>query len=490
MVRMMQIRLGIIVKLFLWYSAVTIISIGTILVLFANMQRIMKVSDEIVNKKFRISSNSKRMIDSLLTMEESEKKYDVLKRSEYIGYFVSAQKEFQTNLRDIMRLRDETDAAKIWDELHHSYQVHLPEMEVTQQGEEAAQVPWIDESVINDWMQKITSARAANELEVEASMLDLHHRGQMAVQWGLVGVGVSILVGLTGIFFLTLSMNRPMRELRRGIRSISHDGISEPIQIFSQDEFGELARAFNEMAARLREEDRIRSDFISMLSHEVRTPLTSIRESVNLIAEEVMGTINERQRRFLEIASLELERISNLLNHLMQVSRIEVGALNIMPHPMDPGKLVEGSIYRVLPAAEAKGVNILADVEQDIPQAIGDYDHLQQVLLNLLGNAIKFSTSGGEVMVRVEAVPIEGQNWIQFSVKDSGPGIPEDEQSFIFHKYYRVPGVRDQVDGVGLGLSISKHIVEAHGGTIWVESRMGQGSVFGFRLPVVPEDRG
>ncbi|HAA02010.1 MAG TPA: sensor histidine kinase [Syntrophobacteraceae bacterium] len=486
----MQIRPGIIVKLFLWYSAVLIISCGTILVLFANMQRIMKVSDEIVNKKYRISSNSKRMIDSLLTMEESEKKYGVLKRSEYIGYFVSAQKEYQRNLAEIMLLRGETEAAKTWDELDQSYQTHLPEMDVTQQSEEGAQVPWIDESVINDWMEKITSARTTNEQEVETSMVGLHHRGQMAVQWGLVGAGVSILVGLNGIFFLTLSMNRPLRELRRGIRSISHDGISEPIRIFSKDEFGELARAFNEMAARLREEDRIRSDFISMLSHEIRTPLTSIRESVNLIAEEVMGTINERQRRFLEIASLELERISNLLNHLMQVSRIEVGALKIMPHPMDAGELAEGSIYRLLPAAEAKGVSMLAQVEEGLPQAMGDYDNLQQVLLNLLGNAIKFSTSGGEVAVRVEALSIEGKNWIQFSVKDGGPGIPEDEQSFIFHKYYRVPGIRDQVDGVGLGLSISKQIVEAHGGTIWVDSRMGQGSVFGFRLPVIAEDRG
>ncbi len=226
----MQIRFGIIVKLFLWYSAVMIISCGTIVVLFANMQRIMKVSDAIVNKKYRISSNSKRMIDSLLTMEESEKKYDVLKRSEYIGYFVSAQKEYANesgrNHAVASRNQGSEDLGGTIPELP----VHLPEMEVSPQGEEGAQVPWLDEAVINDWMQKISSARATNEREVEASMLGLHHRGQMAVQWGLVGAGVSILVGLIGIFFLTLSMNRPLRELRRGIRSISHDGISEPIR--------------------------------------------------------------------------------------------------------------------------------------------------------------------------------------------------------------------------------------------------------------------
>jgi len=486
----MKIRFGIILKLFFWYFAIIFISYGTIVVFFTYIQQIMKVSDAIVNKRYRISSNSKRMIDSLFTMEESEKRYDVLKRSEYIGYFASAQKEYESNLSEILQLRADTEAAKTWEELYQSYRAHLPEFDVTPQGEEGAQVPWIDEAVINDWMQKISSARAANEREVEASMVGLHRRGQMALQWGLVGAGISILVGLIGIFFLTHSMNRPLRELRRGIRSISHEGVSEPIRIVSQDEFGELAGAFNDMAARLREEDRIRSDFISMLSHEIRTPLTSIRESVNLIAEEVMGAINDRQRRFLEIASLELERISNLLNHLMQVSRIEVGALKIMPHPMDPGELVKESLYRILPAAEAKGVAMQAQVEPGLPQAMGDHAHLQQVLLNLLGNAIKFSPPGGEITVRVEPVAAEGSIWLKYSVKDGGPGIAEEEQSLIFHKYYRVSGVRDQVDGVGLGLSISKHIVEAHGGTIWVESQIGQGSTFGFTLPVAPEDKG
>jgi signal transduction histidine kinase len=486
----MNFRFGIIIKLFILYFAIISISYGTIAIFFAYVQQIMKVSDAIANKKYKISSNSKHMIDSLLTMEESEKRYDVLKRSEYIGYFAAAQKEYLNNLMGILQLRAETEAAKIWEELYQSYRAHLPESDLMPPGDEGAQVPWIDEAIINDWMQKISSARAANEREVEASMMELHRRGQAALRWGLVGAVISILMGLVGIFFLTHSMNRPLRELRRGIRSLSHEGVSEPIRILSQDEFGELARAFNEMAARLREEDHIRSDFISMLSHEIRTPLTSIRESVNLIAEEVMGTINDRQRRFLEIASLELERISNLLNHLMQVSRIEVGALKVLPQPMDPGALVQESMYRLLPAAEAKGVTMQAEVEPGLPQAMGDHKHLQQVLLNLLGNAIKFSLPGSEVSVKVEPIAVEGSPWLKFSVKDSGPGVPEEEQSLIFHKYYRVSGVRDQVDGVGLGLSISKHIVEAHGGSIWVESRIGQGSTFGFTLPVALEDRG
>jgi signal transduction histidine kinase len=484
-----KIRFGIMIKLFLWYFAIISISYGTIIVFFAYLQQIMKVSDDIVNKKYRISSSSKRMIDSLLYMEENEKKYDVLKKTEYIDYFVSAQKEFEGNLVSILHLEAESENLGPWQELYRSYRAHLPEQTVSSsQVDESSQVPWIEESVINDWMQRISTARAENEREVVAAMVGLHRSGQMAVQWGLVGSGITILVGLLGILFLTHSMNRPLRALRRGIRSISREGPSEPIQIVSQDEFGELAAAFNDMTARLREEERIRSDFISMLSHEIRTPLTSIRESVNLIAEEVMGAINDRQRRFLEIASLELERISNLLTHLMQVSRIEVGALKIQLRPLDPVALVQGSVHRVLPAAEAKNIKLEAQVAADLPQGMGDQEHLQQVLLNLVGNAIKFSPSGSGVSVRVETITAEREALLRFSVTDSGPGIPQEEQPLIFDKYYRAPGVRDQVDGVGLGLSISKHIIEAHGGNIWVESQVGQGSTFGFTLPLATKE--
>jgi signal transduction histidine kinase len=115
---------------------------------------------------------------------------------------------------------------------------------------------------------------------------------------------------------------------------------------------------------------------------------------------------------------------------------------------------------------------------------MGDPELLQQLLLNLLGNAIKFTPSGGEVTVRVQLDQDSAGEKVAFSISDSGPGISDKDQSLIFYKYYRSPGVRSQVDGVGLGLSISKHIVEAHGGTIWVESRVEEGSTFGFTLPV------
>jgi signal transduction histidine kinase len=485
----MKMKFGIMFKLFLWYLILVSIFYGTILILFFHIQQIMSISENIVNKNYKISSASKKMIDSLLWMAESESKYDLLKKEDYKEYFVAAQRTFEGNLTEILFLETTGDATdEPWKQLYRDYVAQLPGTGEGPEEGEVTKTLWIPETVINDWIQSISKARADNEQSIEAQMRTLNERGQRAVRLGFVGLGFSILVGLLGSIFLTHSMNRPLRELRRGIRAISHEGLSDPIRITSRDEFGELAGAFNEMTALLKEEERMRSDFISMLSHEIRTPLTSIRESVNMIAEELMGPINQRQRRFLEIAGGEIERISDLLSHLMQVSRMEAGALKIDLRPLDPSVLMSHCIYRVAPLAEAKGITIRTDIPAGMPFIMGDPDNLQQVLLNLLGNAIKFAPPQSEVMVLVEPESSANGLQLKFSVSDSGPGIPPDEQSLVFHKYYRAPGTRDQVDGVGLGLSISRYIVEAHGGTLWVESQVGRGSTFGFTLPALTKE--
>ncbi len=486
-----MIKFGIMFKLFLWYLVLISIFYGTILILFLHIQQIMSISENIVNRNYKISSASKKMIDSLLWMAESESKYDLLKKEDYKEYFVAAQREFEGNLTEILFLETEGDAAEgPWKQLYRDYVAQLPGTGEGLEGGEPAKTLWISETVINDWIQSISKARTDNEQSIEWQMRTLNQRGQRAVRLGFVGLGFSILVGLLGSIFLTHSMSRPLRELRRGISAISHKGLSDPIRIPSRDEFGELAGAFNEMAALLKEEERMRSDFISMLSHEIRTPLTSIRESVNMIAEELMGPINQRQQRFLEIAGGEIERISDLLSHLMQVSRMEAGALKIELRPLDPSIFLSNCIFRVAPAAEAKGITIKTDIPPGMPFIMGDPDNLQQVLLNLVGNAIKFAPPQSEVLVSVAAEASAIGLELKVSVSDHGPGIPEEEHSLVFHKYYRAPATRDQVDGVGLGLSISRYIVEAHGGTIWVKSQVGEGSTFGFTLPALNPEQG
>jgi signal transduction histidine kinase len=481
----MKLRFGIISKLLVWFFIPVTIFYVTIILLYMDVQKIVHISEGIISKNTRISLISKKMIENLLRMEENDKKYHLLKKDDYFNYFVLAQKEFEGNFIEILELeRSEMEIPREWRQLYKSYQDFSTTFENLRENESSDSL-WIHEAVTNEWIQIISELRAKNEHDIALATMALNSRSQKSARNVLVGLMLSSVVGLFAILFLAYSMIRPLRELLRGIRSVSQDRISKTVNIRSKDEFGELAGAFNDMTLRLREEERMRSDFISMLSHEIRTPLTSIRESVNMIVEEVMGTINNRQRKFLEIASVEIGRICNLLNHLMQVSRLESQTIEIIALPLDISSFITGCIHQLKPLADTKKISVEAQIAPDIPGITGDPEQLQSVLINLLNNAIKFSDPGSRVVLGV--VSNKNHTKLDFSVSDNGPGIPKEEQSLIFNKYYRARGVRNHMDGVGLGLNISKNIVEFHKGTIWVKSTVGHGSTFGFTLPASNE---
>jgi signal transduction histidine kinase len=477
---------GITGKLLIWFFAIVSIFYGTILILYLNFQQVVHISERIVSKNYAVSDHSKKMLENLLSMEENEKKYHLLKKTDYLKFFAEARKEFELSLENILVLENLGHTlSDQWETVHRAYRRFVPQgTETIINADTKPAKIWIPENNINEWIERISAARLENQVEVEAATRELNRRGRTSIHNALIGLGISSLVGLIGVIYLAYSMIRPLKELMRGIRSVSKERYSKPLRIHSKDELGELAGAFNEMAERLRQEEQLRSDFISMLSHEIRTPLTSIRESVNMVGEEVMGPITNRQRRFLEIAGDEIGRICDLLNHLMQASRLEPGAIKIQHKPVDSFALVTACIDSLKPVAESKQIKLLSGVPPDTPDVLGDSQYLQQAFLNLLGNAIKFSDPESQVKVDVEVEKINGM--LTFLVIDNGPGILEEDQAKLFTKFYRSPSVREHQDGVGLGLSITKNIIEAHHGTIWVESRVGQGSTFGFTLRRAP----
>ena len=488
----MNLRFGITGKLLVWFLVIIAIFYGTILVLYINVQQVVRLSGSIVAKNYAIASSTKKMIESLLSMEENRQKYMLLKKKDYLVFFNEAKHGFEENLAQVTRLTAMGhDISPVWRSISNEYEAYPSSAEVSTylagdtDDPETVDSFWIPETVINEWIDKISAERQKNEQEIELATRELNRKGRLSAKNGLIGLAVSSLVGLLGIFYLAYSMIRPLRELMDGIREISSDRLSSPLEVRSQDEFGELAHAFNEMSHRLRKEERMRSDFISMLSHEIRTPLTSIRESVNMIREEVMGPINSRQQKFLEIAGSEISRISDLLSHLMQASRLEPGLLNMKLEPIDPHTFVAECTNSIKLAAEAKHIALKVEVPPQLPPIVGDHKQLQQAMLNYLSNAVKFSEADTRVTVSVRHH--RAQNRLSFLVSDNGPGILEEDQAFLFNKYYRGQRERERLEGVGLGLSIVKNIVESHHGTVWVNSQVGKGSTFGFTLPCAPE---
>ena len=237
---------------------------------------------------------------------------------------------------------------------------------------------------------------------------------------------------------------------------------------------------------REKEIDQMKSDFISLVSHELRTPLTSIIGFVSFILDGKAGAINDRQRNSLARVQRQSKRLAALINDLLDISRIESGRIQMDQAPISLLESVTQRIEEIRPQADEKSIRLALTAPESLPKVLGDEARMGQVFTNLIGNAIKFTPEHGEVSVKVEA---DG-NLLHVEVIDTGPGIPPEERQKIFDKFYQLSDISTrQQGGSGLGLSISKSIVEAHGGKLWIDDgNQGKGSNFQFVLPLVRED--
>lgn len=485
MTRLRNIKLGITQKMLILFSLFVLIFYGTLLVLYTDTQKITGISEKIVSKNNEISTLSKTMYENLLSMEANDKKYRLLNKDIYRQYFEEERQSFELNLTKLLSLESAGyEVAPLWKELATSYMKHS-RARTAAVGSTAATtaevVKWAPEETINNWLELISEARRKNEQEIEKSLLNINQRGRVSVRNGMIGMGITIIAGIIAALFLSKSILQPLKKLKHALINISFDKDAEEIRIDRQDEFGELAVAFNDMSKQLKEEEELRSEFIATLSHEIRTPLSSIRESVNMILEGVLGAVNDKQTKFLEIAQSEIFRISDLLKHLLQVSHLDAESRRVTPILIDPNKLALEVSRSLIPSAKAKGVTMKLHKMSAPPVLIGVKKELQQVLFNLLDNAIKFSPKNGEIVIQLFLSDSKGS--LVYKITDQGPGITNQEQTLIFSKYYRAKNARNHTDGVGLGLSISKRIIQFHGGEIYVKNNEDRGCSFFCKLP-------
>jgi signal transduction histidine kinase len=295
-------------------------------------------------------------------------------------------------------------------------------------------------------------------------------------------LATTILIGA----LLTRTLLRPIALLRRGMATVA-EGDFEPdarIPLDRPDELGDLARSFGTMTDQLRELDRLKAEFVSVASHEIKTPLSVIRGYVTLLADGIYGAVNDQQKKTLEAVSTQTDRLARLVHRLLDVSRFEAGGarLELREIELRPffGELTED--FRVL--AVQNGIEFPVRIDDDLPETVvGDADRLNEVLGNLLSNAFKFTGRGGTI--RLEAARHDGG--IQVEVEDTGVGIPPEKLPRVFEKFYQVENdAQPRSVGSGLGLAIAREIVEAHGGTIGAESQVGQGTRFRVLLPLRP----
>jgi PAS domain S-box-containing protein len=232
---------------------------------------------------------------------------------------------------------------------------------------------------------------------------------------------------------------------------------------------------------RLKELDRMKSDFVSNVSHELRTPLTAIKGSADNMLDGLTGSLNEKQVRYLSRIKSNTDRLSRLINDLLDLSRIEAGRVEVRPTTLPLTALAEEVAEHMKALAAEKHIRIEVPSPEPSVTVWADRDKVTQVLMNLIGNAVKFTPEYGKVTV---VLAKNGNDYIQISVADTGSGILPEEKNKIFSKFYQVDNIdKQKPKGSGLGLAISKALVEMHGGKIWMESEVGRGSTFYFTLP-------
>jgi len=246
----------------------------------------------------------------------------------------------------------------------------------------------------------------------------------------------------------------------------------------------EVADNLEKSNQELRRLDENKSEFISLASHELRTPLTIIKSQVQTVLEGKLGRINKSQIEFLSTVASNIDRLIRLVKDLLDLSKIQTGKIEMRCEELDVIDLIHYILGLFKAEADKKSIRLRSEVPKGIGCIYADREKVERILINLIGNSLKFTPESGEVSVSAK-VSGEPGNHIVIGVGDSGIGIPEPELEKIFEKFHQVEGgSSDSAEGAGLGLAITKGLVEAHHGRIWAESEVGKGSVFRFTLPM------
>lgn len=295
-------------------------------------------------------------------------------------------------------------------------------------------------------------------------------------------LGVAALAAVIVAAGFSLALSRrivaPLREMTTASRRIAEGKYDERVTTRSLDELGQLGESFNQMAAQLEQVESMRRQLIGDVSHELRTPLTAIKGSMEGLMDGVLPADAETYQQI----HAEADRLSRLVDDLQELSRVEAHAYPLDFRQVDLSALVATTVKRLTPTARAKRITLTSSLPRDLPRFLADEDRLGQVLTNLAANGIQYTPEGGAVTISAE----QKNGELQITVTDTGVGIPPEHLAHIFTRFYRVDKSRSRAagGGSGIGLTIARLLVEAHGGKIWAESEgEGKGSRFVFTLP-------
>ena len=452
----------------------------------SQLHQLTILSETILTTDSASIQEEKRLLRILLAQIRSAEKFALFQDKAFYNQFIEANHDFEASVGRIATLATsppERDLLEQIRQLHAQYIASLvPEaLRMPTANKDRAEMSDGITAAVNELIQ----LREEIVAQKTASARDQSALAAYVVRWLTFG-GIGLAVFLA--YLHARSVSRPLKKLAQELRLVGQGEFQRYLDIRSPMEVGELSRAFNWMASRLAKLDEMKADFIAHISHELRTPLTAIREGTTLLWEEIPGPLTASQREVVSVVGSHSERLYRYLSSVLDLSKMEAGMMEYVRVPSDLVALLNRSAQTVQLTAQRKGIRLEIIYPPVLPLLFLDEGRMQQVLDNLLNNAMKFTSEGGIVRVAAAFREKEGRagddGWVEVRVSDTGTGIPPEEIDRIFTKFYQSPHHQSQRErGTGLGLAIARHIVEAHGGRIWVESQQGKGSAFIILLP-------
>lgn len=450
------------------------------------LRRFSTVTQYILNVDNRLLEYDKNLVDLTLSQHRFLEKYIITKDQSLYLQFVSAKEAFNKDLDSALIVSDTSfkrDVVKRIRDYQNRYQMLAENEEEFIRSKKIYFQQWYKrekENLVDGILKDLEMLEIQVQQDAYQRMREQGEAGDSARDVALFLASIALASVVVISFLITRSITTPLNRLRLKTREISEGIFKGDVPIPSPPEISDLARAFNVMIHELRKLDKMKSDFFSTMSHELRTPLTSIKEGTALLQEEAAGPITAKQKKLLNIIAQESRRLIDLVNSSLDLSKMEAGMMTYRFEPAGLPLLIGAVVTEMGPLVEAKRINLEKTIKGDLPIVKIDRERILQALRNLLGNAMKFTPEGGLVKISAEVI----DRGIQVAVRDTGPGIPQEHLLTIFNKFHQVtPATSYQIKGSGLGLAIVKHIIQSHGGRVWAESTVGQGSTFYFWLP-------
>ena len=382
------------------------------------------------------------------------------------------------------------DLAKIKDTAHRLWLVLdqrlIPLYEQGATDEERRPVRVDVERLASDLITDTTALADGTQVQVE-NLIARNESSFSSSRALFIGVaaGALVLALLLG-FVLSWSLVGPIQDIDGRLAAIASGDFEGRVDVENRDELGDLATNVNRMNDQLRtvyaeleEASRHKSEFLANMSHELRTPLNAIIGFSQVLRDEMVGPVNEKQAEYLDDITSSGNHLLSLINDVLDLSKVEAGQIELDVHPFSLREALERGVVMVRERATEDGVRVGFEADPDVDVVDGDERRIKQVIFNLLSNAVKFTPTGGEV--DVSTMRVNGE--VRVSVADTGPGIAPEDRERIFEEFQQTEVGVEQHEGTGLGLALCKKFVELHGGRIWLESELGGGSTFTFALP-------